>query len=49
MSRCYLQNLFLKSKLFDEKVPKIDDVIGLSPNHIFLSNNGHKVLCKYEF
>ena len=27
--------IFLKSKLFDWKVPKFDDVIGLSPNHVF--------------
>ena len=33
---------FFKSKLFDWKVPKIDDVMGLSPNHVFSSNNGHK-------
>ena len=39
---CYLQNNFFKSKLFDWKIPKFDDVIGLSPNHVFSSNNGHK-------
>ena len=42
LSRCFLQNNFFKLKLFDWKVLKIDDVIGLSLNHVFSSNNGYK-------
>ena len=40
---------FFKSKLFDWKVPKIDDVIGLSLNHPFSSNNGHKYYISMNF
>ena len=40
---------FFKSKLFDEKVTKIDDVIGLSQNHSFSSNNGHKYYIRMNF
>ena len=40
--RCYLQNSFFKSKLVDQKGSKIDDVMGLSLNHVFSSNNGNK-------
>ena len=32
----------LKSKLVDQKRAKMDDVFGLSPNHVLSSNNGHK-------
>ena len=39
---------FFKSKLVNYKGSKIDDVMGLSANHVFSSNNGHKYY-KYEF
>ena len=32
-----IYKLTFKSKLFDWKVPKFDDVIGLSPNHVFFN------------
>ena len=35
--------------MFDYKVSKIDDVIGLSPNHVFSSNNGHKYYISMNF
>ena len=31
------------------KLQKFDDVIGLSPNHLFLSNNGHKYYISMNF
>ena len=49
LSRCFLQNNFFKSKLFDWKVLKIDDVIGLSLNHVFSSNNGYKYYISINF
>ena len=40
-----VQDVFLKSNLVDHKGAKIDDVFGLSPNHVSSTNNGNK----YEF
>ena len=33
---------FLNHNYSTRKFPKIDDVTGLSPNHVFSSKNGHK-------
>ena len=42
-SLCYcLQDRFLKLKLVDRKGAKIDDVFGLSPNHVSSANIGNK-------
>ena len=47
---CYnLRDIFLKSKLVHQKGAKIDDVFGLSPNHVLSSTNGNKYSYKYEF
>ena len=35
-------DVFIKSKLVDRKGAKIDDVFGLSPNHVSSTNNGNK-------
>ena len=37
-----VQDVFLKSKLVGQKSAKIDDVFGLSPNHVSSTNNGNK-------
>ena len=44
-----VQDVFLKSKLVDQKGAKIDDVFGLSPNHVSLTNNGNKHYIKYKY
>ena len=33
---------FSKAKLVDQKASKTDDVMGLSTNYVFSSNNGNK-------
>ena len=37
-----VQVLFLKSKSVDQKGAKIDDVFGLSPNHVSSTSNSNK-------
>ena len=37
-----VQDVLLKSKLVDYKGAKIEDVFGLSPNHVSSTNNGNK-------
>ena len=44
-----LQDIFLKSKLVNQKGAKIDDVFGLSPNHVLSPNNGNKYYISMNF
>ena len=44
-----VQDVFLKSKLIDHKGAKIDDVFGLSPNHVSSTNNGNKYYINMNF
>ena len=44
-----VQDVFLKSKLVDHKGEKIDDVFGLSPNHVSATNNGNKHYISMNF
>ena len=44
-----VQDVFLKSKLVDQKGAKIDDIFGLSPNHISSTNNGNKYYRSMNF
>ena len=44
-----VQDVFLKSKLVDHKGAKIDDVFGLSPNHVSSTNNGNKYYISMNF
>ena len=44
-----VQDVFLKSKLIDQKGAKIDDVYGLSPNHVSSTNNGNKYYISMSF
>ena len=51
-SSCYylhVQELFLKSKLDDQKGAKIHDVFGLSPNHLSSTNSGNKYYISMNF
>ena len=45
----YIQDIFLKSKLADQKGAKIDDVFGLSPNHDSSTKNGNKYYISMDF
>ena len=40
---------FFKSKLVPWKDSKIDDVMGLSPIHVFSYNNGHKYYISRDY
>ena len=42
-------DVFLRSKLVDHKGEKIDDVFGLSLNHVSLTNNGNKYYISMNF
>ena len=44
-----VQAIFWKSKLVDQKGAKIDDVFGLSPNHVSSTNNGNKYYISMNF
>ena len=44
-----VQDVFLKSKLVNHKGAKIDDVFGLSPNHVSTTNNGNKYYISMNF
>ena len=44
-----VQDVFLKSKLGDYKGAKIDDVFGLSPNHVSSINNNNKYYISMNF
>ena len=44
-----VQDVFLKSKLVDHKCDKVDDVFGLSPNHVSSTNNGNKYYISMNF
>ena len=44
-----VQDVFLKSKLVDHKGAKIDDVFGLSPNHVSSTNNGNNYYISMNF
>ena len=53
MENDYLVNIYKiyykKSKLGDYKVSKINDVMGLSPNHVFSSKNGNNYYISMNF
>ena len=44
-----VQDVYLKSKLVDHKDATIDDVFGLSPNHVSSTNNGNKYYISMNF
>ena len=49
MKNVHVQDVFWKSKLVDQKDAKIDDVFGLSPNHVLSTNNGNKYYISVTF